>query len=169
MAALKDAHIQHLIRLAQDPMLTDLMGWDTCFAEHETAAFIEAISLFAFPYSRTSEPVVFGIYVKSQTCPIGYVVLKGLNTDLCTAEVGIAILDRQYWHQGIGREALRLIMDYGVNKLQLHTLAAAALATNKRSIQLFQKLGFKVRETWYRSWPMPNGDLADMLWLEWIA
>ncbi len=167
--SMEDAHIQHLIRLAQDPTLADLMGWDTCFEDHETAAFIEAISLFAFPYSRASKPVVFGIYVKPQIQPIGYVVLKGLNMDLFTAEVGIAILDRKYWSQGIGKQSLQLIMNYGVKELRLRTLAAATLVTNKRSVQLFQKLGFKVRETWYRSWPMPNGELADMLWLEWTA
>jgi RimJ/RimL family protein N-acetyltransferase len=169
LASMEDAHIQHLIRLAQDPTLANLMGWDTYFEEHETSAFIEAISLFAFPYSRASEPVVFGIYVKPQTQPIGYVSLKGLNMDLFTAEVGIAILDRKYWCRGIGQQSLRLIMDYSAKELRFQTLAAAALATNTRSIQLFQKLGFRVRETWYRSWTMPNGTLADMLWLEWTA
>ena len=169
LASMENAHIQHLIRLAQDPTLPDLVGWDTWFAEHETAAFIEAISLFAFPYSRASEPVVFGIYVQSVTQPIGYVVLKGLNLELFTAEIGIAILDRGYWRQGIGRKALWLMMDYAVQELRLRTLAAAVLTTNQRSIRLLQRLEFKIRETWPRSWPMPNGELADMLLMEWLA
>ena len=113
--------------------------------------------------------MVLGIYVQSKTQPIGYVVLKGLNMELFTAEVGIAILDQRYWRQGIGRKALRLIMDYAVQKLRIQTLAAAVLVTNQRSILLFQRLGFKIRETWYQSWSMPSGELADMLWLEWVA
>lgn len=165
--SMDDTHIQHLIRLAQDPILPDIMGWDTWFNEYETSAFINAISLFAFPYSRASKPIVFGIYVQSLAQPIGYVVLKGLNMEVCTAEIGIAILDQKYWHKGIGGCALDLILDYAVRELQLQTLAAAVLVTNQRSIRLFQRMGFKIRETWYQSWPMPNGELADMLWLEW--
>ncbi len=169
LAPMETIHIQHLIKLAQDPRFPDLMGWNTWFEEHETAAFIDAISLFSFPYSRLSKPVVFGIYIKSIPRPIGYVVLKGLNMECSTAEVGIAILDQKYWHQGIGKQALRLLMNYAEQELNLQTLAAAVLATNQQSIHLFQRLGFKLREVWYRSWPMPNGDLADMLWLEWVA
>lgn len=168
LASMEYGCIQHLIRLAQDPSLTNLMGWDTWFAEHEVDAFIEAISLFAFPYSRASESVVFGIYIQSATKPIGYVVLKGLNMELFTAEIGIAILDKRYWRQGIGRKALHLMMDYAVQALRIRTLAAAVLVTNQQSIHLFQKLGFKIRETWHRSWPMPSGELEDMLWLEWV-
>jgi len=29
-----------------------------------------------------------------------------------------------------------------------------------------KKLGFTIRETMYKAWLMPNGDLADMLWME---
>ncbi|WP_287273770.1 MULTISPECIES: hypothetical protein [unclassified Okeania] len=31
---------------------------------------------------------------------------------------------------------------------------------------MFKNLGFVVREIMYKSWPMPNGELADMVLME---
>ncbi|MDB9517246.1 hypothetical protein PN466_09825 [Roseofilum reptotaenium CS-1145] len=44
---LKETHIQHLIQLAQEKDLVDLMGWDTFFETNDTPGFIEAISEYA--------------------------------------------------------------------------------------------------------------------------
>ncbi|MEO1373871.1 MAG: hypothetical protein AAFW70_06040 [Cyanobacteria bacterium J06635_10] len=60
---MEDSHIKHLIKLAQDPSLPDLVGWNTFFELDETEQFIEAISSYAFPYSRKSQPLVFGVYL----------------------------------------------------------------------------------------------------------
>ncbi|MGC1195868.1 MAG: hypothetical protein WA882_03140, partial [Geitlerinemataceae cyanobacterium] len=92
LTSLEDSHIRHLIKLAQDPSLVDLLGWNTFFELDETEKFIEAISEYAFPFSRKSQPLVFGVYLEQEGLPIGYVVLKGLNMDLLTAEIGVAIL-----------------------------------------------------------------------------
>jgi len=166
LTLMEDSHIKYLIKLAKEPTLSDAMGWDTFFAEDDIDGFIESVSNFALPYSRKSPPILFGIYLKPRELPIGYVALKGLNKDLLTAEIAVAILEQQFDGKGYGRLALQRMITYGFQELHLKTIAAAILVSNKMSTNMVKKLGFVVKEIMYKSWPMPNGELADMLWME---
>lgn len=166
LASIDSSHIKHLIKLAQDPSLPDLMGWNTFFELDETESFIEAISSYAFPYSRKSKPLVFGVYLNPEDLPIGYAVLKGLNMDLLTTEIGIAILDKKYRSKGYGKLALKRLIIYAFDELQIKTIGSVILLSNKISINIFKNLGFVTREIMYKSWPMPNGELADMVFME---
>lgn len=166
LASMEDAHIRHLIKLAQDPSLIGLLGWNPSFEPDETEEFTEAISALALPYSRKTQPVVFGVYPDPEDFPVGYAVLKGLNTNLLTAEVAIAILDPEYRPKGFGRLALERIVRYGFDELHIETIGATILSSNKTSINMTKKTGFVVREIMCDSWQMPDGSMADMLWME---
>ncbi|NEP06913.1 MAG: GNAT family N-acetyltransferase, partial [Okeania sp. SIO4D6] len=98
----------------------------------ETEEFIETISSYAFPYSQKSQPLPFGIYLDLENFPIGYVVLKGLNMDLFTAEIGIAILDEKYRNKGYGTLALKRLIIYAFQELYIQTIGAAILLSNNR-------------------------------------
>ncbi|NEO51902.1 MAG: GNAT family N-acetyltransferase [Okeania sp. SIO3B5] len=166
LASMANSHVKHLIKLAQDESLIDLLGWNTFFNPDETEEFIEAISSYAFPYSRKSQPLPFGIYLNKDNFPIGYVVLKGLNMDLLTTEIGIAIMDKKYRNKGYGTLALKRLILYAFQELHIQTIGAVILLSNNRSINMFKNLDFVVREIMYKSWPMPNGELADMVLME---
>ncbi|MEQ9359598.1 GNAT family N-acetyltransferase [Coleofasciculus chthonoplastes] len=166
LASMDDVHIKHLIQLAQVPNLIELMDWGGLFKIDETEKFIQAISLYGCPYSRKSEILLLGIYLEPEELPIGYVILKGLNMDLLTAEVGIAILDKKYRDKGYGRLALNRMIIYAFNKLKIKTIGATIISSNKQSINMCKNLGFFVREIMPKSWSMANGELVDMLWLE---
>ena len=162
----EDSHIQHMIKLARDPKLVNPMGWNPFFELDQIELFIEAISEYTLPYSRNSQPLVLGICLAEDELPIGYTVLKGINPDLGTAEVGLAVLERQYRSKGYGRLGLQRTVIYAFEVLGLKTIGAAILASNQASINMCTKTGFKIREVLPDSWSMPNGDLADMIWME---
>lgn len=166
LTSMEEKHIKHLIKLAQDPDLSNLMGWDPFFETNQTKQFIEAISCFALPYSRKSQPIIFGIYLELENFPIGYAVLKGLNMELLTAEVGLAVLERKYRKRGYGRLGLKCIVNYAFNELNIETIGAAILSSNIMSINMCKKIGFFVEKIMPKSWSMPDGSLADMLWME---
>ena len=166
LASMGEEDLKHLILLARDPDLIDLMGWSPFFETDETEQFIEAISCCALPYSRKNPPLVLGVYVNLEDFPIGYVVLKGMNTDLQTAEIGMAILGKKYRMQGYGRSVLQRAVGYAFEELHIQTVGAAVLASNRGSVNMCKKAGFLVREMMRNSWSMPNGDLVDMLWME---
>jgi len=165
-SAMEDNHIKHLIQLAQDPSLIDLLGWDTFFELDDTEEFIQAISVYTLSYSRESQPLLCGVYLEPEELPIGYVVLKGFNLDLLTAEIAVAILDKRYRNKGYGKLALNRLISYGFNELQIQTIAATILLLNHKSTNMVKNLGFVVREIMYNSWPMPDGKLVDMQWME---
>ncbi|MDJ1170849.1 GNAT family N-acetyltransferase [Roseofilum sp. BLCC_M154] len=163
---LNESHIQHLIRLAQEKDLVNLMGWDTFFEIEDTAGFITAISEYALPDSIASDPIVLGIYLDRDAKPIGYAVLKGLNEQLKTAEVGVAVLDRKYRNKGYGRLGLNRILAYAFQELGMTRIWATILPSNHYSVNMVKKSGFSVKELMPNSWTLPNGELVDMVWME---
>ncbi|MGB3513903.1 MAG: GNAT family N-acetyltransferase [Microcoleaceae cyanobacterium] len=166
LTSMEDHHIKHLIKLAQDQSLIDLLGWNTFFELDNTEQFIQAISDYTLPYSRKSQPVIFGVYLQPESLPIGYVLLKGFNLDLLTAETAVAILDKKYRNKGYGKLALKRMIIYAFDELHIQTIGATILLSNQSSINMVKNLGFVVREIMYKSWSMPNGELADMAWME---
>ena len=57
---------------------------------------------------------------------------------------GIIIGDKNYWNQGLGTEAAKLIIDYGFKKLKLHRIDLDVYAYNPRAIKVYKRLGFKL-------------------------
>jgi len=57
------------------------------------------------------------------------------------AEIGYD-LGREYWHQGYMSEALRAMLAYGFETLQLNRIEALVMPENEASAILLRKLGF---------------------------
>jgi ribosomal-protein-alanine N-acetyltransferase len=60
------------------------------------------------------------------------------------AEVGYA-LARDHWGQGIGSEAVRAMLSFGFEQMNLHRIYASTIADNHESVHMLEKIGF-VRE-----------------------
>jgi RimJ/RimL family protein N-acetyltransferase len=65
-----------------------------------------------------------------------------------TATVGIFIGDKSCWSRGYGSEALRLLLDYGFNVLNLHSVMLEVFAYNRRAIASYLKVGFREIGRW---------------------
>jgi RimJ/RimL family protein N-acetyltransferase len=74
---------------------------------------------------------------------LGTIGLHGISPKDHSASFGIAIGEKEYWGNGYGTEATRLILAYGFQQLNLHRIGSAALAYNERSIRLHKKVGFR--------------------------
>ena len=68
-----------------------------------------------------------------------------MNTDFIngTATIGIFIGEEKYRGQGIGKEVLELLLDYGFNFLRLHNIKLDVFSFNKQAIACYKKVGFK--------------------------
>ncbi len=69
-------------------------------------------------------------------------IMRINNIDRC-AEVGIFIGDEENRNKGYGAEALRLLLDYGFNYLNLHNIRLGVKSFNERAIACYKKVGFK--------------------------
>ncbi len=59
------------------------------------------------------------------------------------AFLGIGIGERADWGQGYGGEAMRLILRYAFDELNLRRVTLTVFEYNERAIHLYHKLGFK--------------------------
>jgi RimJ/RimL family protein N-acetyltransferase len=59
------------------------------------------------------------------------------------AMVGIVIGEADYWGQGYGQEAIRLLLEYGFQLLNLNNIMLGVFEFNHRAIECYRKVGFK--------------------------
>ena len=87
---------------------------------------------------------------------VGLIDLYDFNPTHRRSGVGILILDEVERGKGYGKEALRLLIQYGKTHLHLHQLYASISEDNIISQQLFLKAGFKFVGQ-RKDWTLVNG------------
>ena len=60
------------------------------------------------------------------------------------AEVGLFIGEEHHRHLGYGTEALNLMLEYGFQQLNFHSILLNVLSFNENAIRCYEKLGFQV-------------------------
>lgn len=76
---------------------------------------------------------------------IGMVALYNIQID--TAEFGrLLIGETEFRRQGFAKEASKMILDYGFDKLGLQSIHARVFEDNETAVRLYFSLGFKVIE-----------------------
>lgn len=74
---------------------------------------------------------------------LGTVSLENIDTLNRCAMLGIFIGEKEYFSNGYGTEAIRLILDYGFNYLNLNNISLHVMDFNPRAIKCYEKCGFK--------------------------
>ena len=74
---------------------------------------------------------------------IGSVSLEQISHIHRGATLGIFIGDKDGRNKGFGTEAVRLILDYGFNYLNLNNINLHVMEFNERAIACYKKCGFK--------------------------
>ena len=74
---------------------------------------------------------------------IGTIGLESVDAINRTATLGIFIGDKNFRNNGYGTEAIRLILDYGFNYLNLYNIKLDLMEFNERALACYKKCGFK--------------------------
>ena len=77
-------------------------------------------------------------------------------------ELGIQIGDREYWGRGYGRDAVRLLLNYGFHYLGARRIWLTTNAKNERVIRSFAAVGF-VEEGRPRKVVWIDGEYTDLV------
>ena len=77
-------------------------------------------------------------------------------------ELGYRFIPK-FWGKGYATESAQAWVDYMFNEAGVKSLYAAADIPNKGSVNVLQKVGFKITGTFVFEW---KGDLSDCYWLE---
>ena len=76
--------------------------------------------------------------------PIGFMGLSNINKVNKNADLFIAIGEDDYRGKGIGKIAMKWIIDYGFNKLKLHKINLGVIKNNIPAVNLYKSLGFVI-------------------------
>jgi len=91
---------------------------------------------------KSDEGYSFGIFLSGTGELVGSVTLSEvLRGPLQSCFIGY-YLDREHNGKGLMSEAVRLAVDFGLNKMALHRIEAGAMPHNLASIRVLEKAGF---------------------------
>ena len=85
----------------------------------------------------------FGIIEIETDKIVGTISLEKINHLNRTGTLGIFIGKTEARNKGYGTEAIRLILDYGFNYLNLNNICLDLLEVNERALACYKKCGFK--------------------------
>lgn len=85
----------------------------------------------------------FAIVTIGEDKLIGTVGLENIHNVNRVATLGIFIGDKNYRSNGYGAEAIRLLLDYGFNYMNLNNIKLDVISFNERAIKCYKKCGFK--------------------------
>ncbi|MFA6003053.1 MAG: GNAT family protein [Elusimicrobiota bacterium] len=86
--------------------------------------------------------VFLAIVLKKGHRHIGNIKIGPINTAHRIADIGILLGEKDCWGKGYATEAVRLLVGYAFDTLNLHKVTAGCYAPNKGSIKAFKKVGF---------------------------
>ena len=107
----------------------------TCYSLDKTKEIISKVI-------KEQDPIFSIIDLETDT-PIGRCMLFKVDKVDKKATLGIGIGDKAYWNKGYGQDAMKLLLDYGFNLLNLSNIMLGVYSYNQRAIYCYKKVGFK--------------------------
>lgn len=86
---------------------------------------------------------VFSIIENQTDKLIGRCLIFDIDYINRNAKMGLFIGDKECWNKGYGGETVRLLLDYGFNLLNFHSMLLYAYSFNEKAIHCYKREGFK--------------------------
>src|SRR5690606_30846856 len=103
----------------------------------------EAQELIAYLLNKFQEKrgITWGITRKGDDTVMGMCGYNGWSPYHRRADIGYD-LARKYWGNGYGREAVKAIVGFGFDKMNLNRVEAETIEDNHGSVKMLKKIGF---------------------------
>jgi [ribosomal protein S5]-alanine N-acetyltransferase len=121
---------------ASDPEVTRYVIWETHRSIEDSRAFLE---LESSKRESGGEPE-WGIVYKGDHRFIGTCGIVSWDPDHARAELGY-VLSRDYWGRGLMAEAVRAVISFCFQRMNLHRIEARCTAENAASARVMEKAG----------------------------
>jgi len=144
---------------ACDPDVTKYLTWPTHTGVEVSKAVLESwISSYSQEnyYQWAIVPKDYG------SEPIGSIAAVSMNDDISIVQIGYCI-GKAWWHQGITTEALKAVMDFFFDKVEVNRIECRHDPRNPHSGMVMKKCGMKYEGT-MRSSDRNNQGICDTCW-----
>ena len=135
---LKMRDAKDLFDYARDEEVSRHVLWDAHRSVWDSRRFLRS----AIRQYRNGLPGSFAVTLKESGRMIGTVGFMWVNADYRSAEVGYS-LGRAYWNQGIMTEALRAVIAFGFDTLNLNRIEAQYETDNPASGRVMAHVGMQ--------------------------
>lgn len=87
--------------------------------------------------------IVYAIEDIEDNKMVGFVILSKIDWVSGTADFGIALGEKDRRGKGIGKEAMRIFVDYVFETLNIRKLSLYVVSYNSKAIGMYKRFGFK--------------------------
>jgi ribosomal-protein-alanine N-acetyltransferase len=123
----------------------------------------EALLQQELDWFESDSNISWGIALAESNRIIGKITLFQFNEQNSRAEIGY-MLGHEHWGKGYMYEAMKAVIDYAFNKLELHRIEADTDPENLASLAILEKFGFQ-REGYFQERWWVHGQWADSVML----
>jgi RimJ/RimL family protein N-acetyltransferase len=163
-ALTEQEHLEKRVAYINDPEIQRTLNFDYPTSLSKTKKWFDNT---LFDQSR----VDFTILDRQTQEMIGFCGLINIEKPVMKAEVYIVIGDKDYWGKGYGREANKLLHNYGFIELGLNRIYGYMLTFNdrikKNTDALGKKLEARFRESIYSHGELKDQYMVSILRAEW--
>lgn len=136
--------VENIRILRSDERILKYLLINKCNSLDEAREFINRINTNI----ENNESIYWGISIKNENKIIGTFCIWHITEENSRAEIGY-VLHPQWQGKGFMNEALKAVLNYGFEILDLHSLEANVDPANTASIKLLEKNGF-VKEAHFK-------------------
>ncbi|WP_206923029.1 GNAT family N-acetyltransferase [Alicyclobacillus suci] len=159
LTALQEADAEAYARWSEDGEY--LRNLDTDYAVPRTAAFFRE----NIQHNSSNPNVVeFGIRLLDKEALIGFVAVHSIEWNNHAGRLAIGIGDSAHRGQGLGTEALKLVLRYAFHELNLNRVGLDVIANNEAAIRSYEKAGFVIEGT-VRDAVLRDGQAHDRIYM----
>ncbi|MCQ9637563.1 GNAT family N-acetyltransferase [Chryseobacterium sp. WG23] len=138
---INENHVEDILRIRSNELINQYVRRNSPKTNYDALEFILSIR----KRTQNKEIIFWGISYKNQKNLIGTICLWKFSEDRKTAEVGYELLP-DYHKKGIMSEALKSVLNFGFNDLNLQEILAFTSNQNENSKGLLLKHNFVLKE-----------------------
>ena len=142
---MKEADTEPFFKLRSNVEVMKHIGKTPMTSSEEAMDFIKRIN----DLIENNSGITWAMAMKEQPeVLVGTIGLWRIMKEHFRAEIGYMI-QPVYWRQGLTKEAIVRVLDYGFNELKLHSIEAHITPLNTASAKILESTGF-VREAYFK-------------------
>lgn len=156
LRAVEEEDIEMLRELTNDPDYEKMIvGWSYPISKRDQSEW--------FSRCKNTDSVIRYTIVTKEDGPVGMIGLRDIDWKNGVASgLGMRIAKKEIRTRGLATDAWMTLMHYAFTELRLNRINGSALAYNKASLRVCEKVGFKV-EGVQRQAIFKNGEFIDLV------